>query len=293
MHAAQKPAPGSCIRQLPLQQHGLRLPVALSRHCTATPASPEPDCRESYCLQTWINNVAAYYKTVFPNTLLTVGEEGFWGEYDPQQSKNPGNGWAPITGNNFTAQHSSRNVDFTAIHMWPSQWSNAVSGVLHVYVHKSPPPPNSGCARSSNRCAARLLNLLCPAQQQQALTLWAVDMAMLRCLLSKGVSSPLLQGEAALGPDFIVQWIDQHAIAAAALGKPLIVEEFGVAVNNTNDSQDMSSRLAIYQTAYMALNSSITSSAPGAASILRGERLHSVAAPVCMSAAAFASFRVA
>ena len=71
--------------------------------------------------------MAAYYKTVFPNTLLTVGEEGFWGEYSSQQGDNPGNGWAPITGNNFTDQHASRNVDFTAIHMWPSQWSNGVS----------------------------------------------------------------------------------------------------------------------------------------------------------------------
>ena len=104
-------------------------------------------------------------------------------------------------------------------------------------------------------------------------------MAVLRCLLSKGVSSPLLQGEGALGPDFIVEWIDQHAIASAALGKPLIVEEFGVAVNSSSDSADMSSRLAIYQTAYMALNSSISSSAAGAASILRGKRLHSVAVP--------------
>ena len=119
-------------------------------------------------------------------------------------------------------------------------------------------------------------------------------MAVLRCLLlSVGVSSPLLQGQAALGPDFVVQWINQHAIASAALGKPLIVEEFGVAVNSSSDSVDMSSRLATYQTAYMALNSSITSSAPGAASILRGKRLHSVAAPTCMPADASASNCVA
>ena len=108
-----------------------------------------------------------------------------------------------------------------------------------------------------------------------------------RCLIS------LLQGEGALGPDFVVQWINQHAIASAALGKPLIVEEFGVAVNSSSDSTDTSSRMAIYQTAYMALNSSITSSAAGANSILRGKRLHSTPVPLCMSAAALASFRVA
>ena len=61
-----------------------------------------------------------------------------------------------------------------------------------------------------------------------------------------------------------------------------------MAVNSSTDSADMSSRQAIYQTAYMALNSSITSSAAGAASILRGKRLHSFAAPIYMSAAAFA-----
>ena len=141
------------------------------------------------------------------------------------------------------------------------------------------------CTQEIN--VAHLLKCLCPALQQPALTQQALGMAVLRRLLSKGVALPLLQGEGALGPDFVVQWINQHAIASAALGKPLIVEEFGVAVNSSSDSGDMSSRTAIYQTAYMALNSSITSSTAGADSILRGERVCSpclhISARLCAS----------
>ena len=76
--------------------------------------------------------MAAYTKTQDPNHLLTVGIEGFYGEYDPQIGANPGNGWASLTGQNFTAQHSSPSIDFGAIHYWPDRWTQGVSPCLRA-----------------------------------------------------------------------------------------------------------------------------------------------------------------
>ena len=38
------------------------------------------------------------------------------------QSANPGNGWASLTGDNFTAQHQPASIDFAAFHYWPDLW---------------------------------------------------------------------------------------------------------------------------------------------------------------------------
>ena len=38
------------------------------------------------------------------------------------QGANPGNGWAALTGVNFTAQHQPATIDFAAFHYWPDLW---------------------------------------------------------------------------------------------------------------------------------------------------------------------------
>ena len=71
--------------------------------------------------------MANFTKTQDSKHLLTVGIEGFYSEYDSQQNSDPGNGWAQLTGQNFTAQHASPNIDFGAIHYWPDRWTLNVS----------------------------------------------------------------------------------------------------------------------------------------------------------------------
>ena len=61
-------------------------------------------------------------KAVDPNHLVTVGEEGFWAAYDADSVYNPGNGWASLTGDNFTAQHAFDDIDFCGVHYWPDLW---------------------------------------------------------------------------------------------------------------------------------------------------------------------------
>ena len=66
--------------------------------------------------------MSAYLKQLDGNHLVTVGEEGYWANADPMSRYNPGNGWASLTGQNFTAQHQPRSIDFAAIHFWPDLW---------------------------------------------------------------------------------------------------------------------------------------------------------------------------
>ena len=66
--------------------------------------------------------MASHLKSLDSNHLVTVGEEGFWATGSAYESSNPGNGWAAITGQNFTANHASKSIDFAGIHVWPDNW---------------------------------------------------------------------------------------------------------------------------------------------------------------------------
>ena len=74
------------------------------------------------CVQSWIDEMATHLKQEDPNHLVTVGEEGFWAVGSAYEVSNPGNGWAAITGQNFTANHASKAIDFAGIHVWPDNW---------------------------------------------------------------------------------------------------------------------------------------------------------------------------
>lgn len=48
-----------------------------------------------------------------------AGSEGFFGENDPNVSKNP-QPWAKQTGQNFA--DDNRHMDFAVTHAWPDNW---------------------------------------------------------------------------------------------------------------------------------------------------------------------------
>ena len=116
-------------------------------------------------LQAWVQIMANYTKTNDANHLVTIGYEGFWGEYDVDVQYNPGNGWAGITGQNFSRNMAHTEIDFAEIHYWPDEWF----------------------------------------ANQEDITYDASQ--------------------------FLTSWFTQHAIVANNLGKPLLLEEFGKAVN--------------------------------------------------------------
>lgn len=66
---------------------------------------------------------SAAYTVVFPSVCLCAfcpaGSEGFFGQGDPNQSKNP-QAWAAQTGQNFL--DDNRHMDFAVTHAWPDNW---------------------------------------------------------------------------------------------------------------------------------------------------------------------------
>lgn len=90
--------------------------------------SPIPSLQVPNCIvsvQSWIEDMAAFVKSLDPNHLVTVGAEGFWGPGASRESQNPG-AWGSQTGQNFTVNHSPAAIDFAAIHVWPDNWERCV-----------------------------------------------------------------------------------------------------------------------------------------------------------------------
>ncbi|KAK9826448.1 hypothetical protein WJX81_007622 [Elliptochloris bilobata] len=136
--------------------------------------------------QAWIDKMAEFVKSVDPNHMVTIGEEGFFAAGDPHESRNPSGsgGWASSTGQDFTGNHRSPHIDFCTCHIWPDNWK--VGGV-----------------------------------------------------------------------DFVTSWLDAHIAAAASLGKPLLVEEFGKVVTADTDACDSSERSPYFEAVYGKVEASI------------------------------------
>lgn len=119
----------------------------------------EPRCyRCGNLLAEWVTEMAAWVKSIDPNHLLTVGEEGFYpeGAETTQMAANPQglSSWAFWEGQHFVTDHASPLIDFASIHLWIHNWEDATE-------------------------------------------------------------------------EFALRWLKQHISDARALGKPLLVEEFG------------------------------------------------------------------
>ena len=90
----------------------------------------EPRCE--YCpdsdIADWVNEMAAFVKSLDPNHLVTPGVEGFYSaESSPDMlyvnpSYPSGKDWSHITGQDFGLVHASDDIDFTTIHIWPDNW---------------------------------------------------------------------------------------------------------------------------------------------------------------------------
>ena len=98
----------------------------------------------------WINDTAAYIKSLDPNHLLTTGSEGS----------------PPWEGQDFRQTHAGPAIDYTTIHIWPQNWG-----------WYDPADPSSYAEAEANA----------------------------------------------------LKYLAEHAGMSAALGKPLVLEEFGLA----------------------------------------------------------------
>lgn len=63
--------------------------------------------------------MSAFVKSVDPNHMLTVGEEGFYPASSPNAATiNPGLSFASQSGQDFVRNHSPKDIDFAATHIW-------------------------------------------------------------------------------------------------------------------------------------------------------------------------------
>lgn len=87
----------------------------------------EPRCTTDLSgdtLQRWIEEMAAYVKSIDRKHLLTVGTEGFYGPTSPpsKQDVNPGIWKDNNYGSDFIRNAKIPDIDFASIHLYPDTW---------------------------------------------------------------------------------------------------------------------------------------------------------------------------
>ncbi|XP_020228538.1 mannan endo-1,4-beta-mannosidase 4 [Cajanus cajan] len=70
--------------------------------------------------QVWVNEMAAYVKSLDSNHLLEIGLEGFYGESMPQKKRFNPAGFQ--SGTDFISNNQLPQIDFATIHLYPDQW---------------------------------------------------------------------------------------------------------------------------------------------------------------------------
>eukprot|EP01025_Chloroclados_australasicus_P046179 TRINITY_DN5093_c0_g1_i6.p1 TRINITY_DN5093_c0_g1~~TRINITY_DN5093_c0_g1_i6.p1 ORF type:complete len:751 (+),score=55.26 TRINITY_DN5093_c0_g1_i6:150-2402(+) len=67
----------------------------------------------------WIDEMAGFIKSIDPNHLVTSGMEGFSTDESGSGNKDNPGAWALCQGTDFVKGHSSRNIDYATVHIYP------------------------------------------------------------------------------------------------------------------------------------------------------------------------------
>lgn len=86
---------------------------------TALARSQVPDCPAHF--RAWIEEMANYVKKLDPSHLVSIGEEGFFGQERPEAVHNPAD-WGGQIGQDFVLDHMPAAIDFATVHTWPDNW---------------------------------------------------------------------------------------------------------------------------------------------------------------------------
>lgn len=84
------------------------------------------DCAK--IIQNWIVEISEHLKSVDPNHMVVVGEEGFYSLTQWRTWVNPdayfsgGAPWAQLAGQDFYRNHNIPTIDYLSVHTWPDNW---------------------------------------------------------------------------------------------------------------------------------------------------------------------------
>lgn len=73
-------------------------------------------------LQSWIQEMAVYVKSIDPLHLLEIGSEGFYGPSSPDRQRFNPNSFAEQAGTDFVRNHRALGIDFASAHLYPDAW---------------------------------------------------------------------------------------------------------------------------------------------------------------------------
>ncbi|XP_010683461.2 mannan endo-1,4-beta-mannosidase 6 [Beta vulgaris subsp. vulgaris] len=97
--------------------------------CTADPSGDK--------LQAWIQEMAAYVKSIDSKHLLEIGLEGFYGPSTPDRAQFNPNTYATQVGTDFVRNHQVPGVDFASVHIYADSWTSPSISDAHLQFYQS------------------------------------------------------------------------------------------------------------------------------------------------------------
>ncbi|XP_057971190.1 mannan endo-1,4-beta-mannosidase 6 isoform X2 [Malania oleifera] len=88
-------------------------------------------------LQAWIEEMAAYVKSIDRKHLVEIGLEGFYGPSTPNRAQFNPNTYATQVGTDFIRNHQALGVDFASVHIYADSWISPNISDAHIQFTKS------------------------------------------------------------------------------------------------------------------------------------------------------------
>ncbi|KAJ4832550.1 Mannan endo-1,4-beta-mannosidase 6, partial [Turnera subulata] len=88
-------------------------------------------------LQSWIQEMAVYIKSMDAKHLVEIGLEGFYGPSAPERTQFNPNSYATQVGTDFIRNHQALGVDFASVHIYADSWISQAISDAHIQFIKS------------------------------------------------------------------------------------------------------------------------------------------------------------
>lgn len=110
--------------------------------CDLSQADENCDLSCASKVQVWIEIISTHLKSVDPNHMVVVGEEGFYSLTPWRTWVNPdaffsgGAAWAQLAGQDFVQNHNLPTIDYLSVHTWPDNWGLPETWFQDIWVRE-------------------------------------------------------------------------------------------------------------------------------------------------------------